>query len=129
MNEQQRPARIGSDVFWLLFLAGLAVLPPVGEVHKQFVLLAFGVAQLSESWVLRRAPRRGAAYIVLLKIALATLLIDHTGELSINSSYWPIYFSSRGYSGGIFQSGGYVVMDGTGVRCLLFLSLSRAAGI
>jgi two-component system sensor histidine kinase HydH len=92
MNEQQRPAMNWMDVLWLLFLAGLAVLPPVREVHKQFVLLAFGVAQLSESWVLRRAPRRGAAYIVLLKIALATLLIDHTGELSINSSYWPIYF-------------------------------------
>ena len=29
---------------------------------------------------------------MLIKIALATLLIDHTGELSINSSYWPIYF-------------------------------------
>jgi two-component system sensor histidine kinase HydH len=55
-------------------------------------LLAFGVTQLSESWVLRRAPGRGPIYIVLLKIALATLLIDHTGELSINSSYWPIYF-------------------------------------
>jgi signal transduction histidine kinase len=92
MNEQKRPAMNWMDVLWLLFLAGLAVLPPVGEVHKQFVLLAFGVTQLSESWVLRRAPQRGAAYIVLLKIALATLLIDHTGELSINSSYWPIYF-------------------------------------
>jgi two-component system, NtrC family, sensor histidine kinase HydH len=80
------------DGLWLLFLAGLAVLPPVTEVHKQLVLLAFGVVQLTESWVLRTAPQRGAAYVVLLKIALATLLIDHTGELSINSSYWPIYF-------------------------------------
>jgi two-component system, NtrC family, sensor histidine kinase HydH len=92
MNEQKRPAMNWMDALWLLFLAGLAVLPPVGEVHKQFVLLAFGVTQLSESWVLRRAPARGSVYIVLLKIALATLLIDHTGELSINSSYWPIYF-------------------------------------
>ena len=92
MNEQKRPAMNWMDALWLLFLAGLAVLPPVREVHKQFVLLAFGVTQLSESWVVRRAPQRGAAYIVLLKIALATLLIDHTGELSINSSYWPIYF-------------------------------------
>ena len=80
------------DVLWLLFLAGLAVLPPVTEVHKQLVLLAFGVVQLSESWVLRKAPQRGPAYVVLLKIALATLLIDHTGEPGINSSYWPIYF-------------------------------------
>ncbi len=32
------------------------------------------------------------AYIVLLKIALATLLIDHTGEVGINSSYYPIFY-------------------------------------
>ncbi len=92
MNEQKRPSMNWMDVLWLLFLAGLAVLPPVREIHKQLVLLAFGVVQLSESWVLKKAPHRGAAYVVLLKIALATLLIDHTGELSINSSYWPIYF-------------------------------------
>jgi two-component system, NtrC family, sensor histidine kinase HydH len=92
MNEQRHPAINWMDVLWLLFLAGLAVLPPVAEIHKQLVLLAFGVVQLSESWLLRKTPQRGAAYVVLLKIGLATLLIDHTGELSINSSYWPIYF-------------------------------------
>jgi two-component system sensor histidine kinase HydH len=79
-------------VLWLVFLAGLAALPPVGEIHKQLILLAFGVVQLGEGWFVGRVPKRGASYVVLLKIALATLLIDHTGELSINSSYWPIYF-------------------------------------
>ena len=79
---------------WLLFLAGLAVLPPVAEIHKQLTLLAIGIVQLSEGWLLARAPRRGAAYIVLLKIALATLLIDHTGEIGINSTYWPIFYCS-----------------------------------
>jgi two-component system sensor histidine kinase HydH len=92
LSEQKRPAINWMDVLWLLFLAGLAALPPVREIHKQLTLLAIGVVQFSEGWILTRAPRRGAAYIVLLKIALATLLIDHTGELSINSSYWPIYF-------------------------------------
>jgi signal transduction histidine kinase len=92
MTEQNRPAINWMDILWLLFLAGLAVVPPVFEIHKQLVLLAFGLVQLSEGWVLGRAPKRGAAYIVLLKIALATVLIDHTGELSINSSYYPIYF-------------------------------------
>ncbi|MGA8273289.1 MAG: ATP-binding protein [Candidatus Sulfotelmatobacter sp.] len=92
MSEAKRPPINWMDILWLLFLAGLAVLPPVREVHKQLVLLAFGVVQLSEGWVLRKAPHRGPAYIVLFKIALAMLLIDHTGELSINSSYWPIYF-------------------------------------
>ncbi|MGA8213937.1 MAG: ATP-binding protein [Candidatus Sulfotelmatobacter sp.] len=92
MTEQNRPAINWMDVLWLLFLAGLAALPPVAEIHKQLTLLAIGVVQFSEGWLLARAPRRGAAYIVLLKIALATLLIDHTGEVGINSSYWPIYF-------------------------------------
>ncbi len=91
-TEQNRPAINWMDVLWLLFLAGLAVLPPVREIHKQLTLLAIGIVQLSEGWLLARAPRRGAAYIVLFKIALATLLIDHTGEIGINSTYWPIYF-------------------------------------
>jgi signal transduction histidine kinase len=92
MMEETRPAINWMDILWLVFLAGLAVLPPVIEIHKQLVLLAFGVVQLSEGWVLSKAPRRGVAYVVLLKIALATLLLDHTGEVGINSSYWPIYF-------------------------------------
>ena len=92
MNEQKRAVFNWMDVLWLLFLAGLAALPPVAEIHKQLTLLAIGVVQLSEGWLLARAPRRGAAYIVLLKIALATLLIDHTGEVGINSSYYPIFY-------------------------------------
>ena len=92
MNEVKRPAINWMDVLWLVFLAFLALLPPVREWHKQFILLGFGGLQLSEGWFLSRVPRRGAVYIVLLKIVLATLLIDHTGEISINSSYWPIYF-------------------------------------
>ncbi|HEY1659061.1 MAG TPA: ATP-binding protein [Candidatus Sulfotelmatobacter sp.] len=94
MNERKRPALKLNwmDVLWLVFLGVLALLPPVFEIHKQLVLLAFGVAQLGEGWFLSQMPRRGAVYVVLLKISLAALLIDHTGEVSINSSYWPIYF-------------------------------------
>jgi two-component system, NtrC family, sensor histidine kinase HydH len=96
MNEEKRPTMNWMDVMWLLFLAGLAVLPPVQEIHKQLILLGFGVLQLAEGWLVRRLPRRGSSYLVLLKIALATLLIDHTiqhsGEPSINSSYYPIYY-------------------------------------
>ncbi len=92
MTEQKRPVINWMDVLWLLFLAGLAVLPPVVEIHKQLTLLAFAAVQFSESWVISRAPRRGAAYIVLSKIALATLLLDHTGEVGINSSYYPIFY-------------------------------------
>src|SRR5271156_2140712 len=92
MTESKRHAIHWMDVLWLVFLAGLAALPPVTEIHKQLILLAFGVVQLEEGWFVGRVPKRGPAYVVLLKIALASLLIDHTGELSINSSYWPIYF-------------------------------------
>jgi two-component system sensor histidine kinase HydH len=91
-SEQKRPAIQWMDILWLLFLAGLAALPPVAEIHKQLTLLAIGIVQFSEGWFLARVPRRGAAYIVLLKIALATLLIDHTGEIGINSSYYPIFY-------------------------------------
>lgn len=80
------------DLLWLLLLAGLAVLPPIQEYHKQLILLAFGILQLSEGWLIARLSSRGPAYVVLLKIALATVLIDHTNEIAINSYYYPIYY-------------------------------------
>lgn len=80
------------DVPWLVFLLGLAVLPPFFEWHKQLTLLAVAAVQLAESRIVAKWPRQGPVSAVILKILLATLLIDHTGELSINSSYYPIYF-------------------------------------
>jgi two-component system sensor histidine kinase HydH len=77
---------------WLLFLVGLAVLPPQLEWHKQLILVAIGVVQLLETKMISRFQQRGIVYVIVLKILLATLLIDHTGEPGINSSYWPIYF-------------------------------------
>jgi nitrogen-specific signal transduction histidine kinase len=79
-------------VIWLLFLAGLAALPPQLEWHKQLILIAIGIVQLLETKLISRLPKRGVAYVILLKILLATLLIDHTGEVGINSSYYPIYY-------------------------------------
>jgi two-component system, NtrC family, sensor histidine kinase HydH len=80
------------DLVWIVFLAGLALLPPVEEYHKQLILLAIVVYQLLERWVIARLPKRGPAYSVLIKILLSTLLLDHTGEIGINSSYFPIFF-------------------------------------
>jgi two-component system sensor histidine kinase HydH len=80
------------DVLWLVLLAGLALLPPVREYHKQFILLAFGVLQLGENWLVSHMPKRGPAYLVLLKIGLGTLLLLHTGEVPINSYYYPVYY-------------------------------------
>jgi two-component system, NtrC family, sensor histidine kinase HydH len=80
------------DMVWLVFLGGLALSPPVGESHKQFILLAIGILQLTEGQLASLVPRRGWGYVVLLKILLATFLVGHTGDLSINSSYYPIYY-------------------------------------
>ena len=80
------------DFLWLVFLGGLALLPPLAEVHKQLIILAIVVFQLFEGWLIRRLPKRGPAYCVAVKILLATLLLNHTGEMGINSPYYPIYF-------------------------------------
>ena len=80
------------DAVWLLFLFGLAALPPRDEWHKQVILIAIGMVQLLEGWLISRLPKRGPFYVVLIKILLATFLIDHTGEVSINSSYYPVYY-------------------------------------
>jgi nitrogen-specific signal transduction histidine kinase len=80
------------DLIWLVFLGGLALLPPVNEIHKQLILLAIVVVQISEGWLVSQLPRRGPSYAVLIKILLATMLLDHTGEFGINSNYYPIYF-------------------------------------
>jgi two-component system, NtrC family, sensor histidine kinase HydH len=80
------------DLLWVLFLLGLALLPPVGEIHKQIILLAIGVLQLLEGRLVEQVPKRGQSYAVLLKILLAMLLISHTGEVGINSSYYPIFY-------------------------------------
>ena len=44
------------DLLWLLFLLGLALVPPLREPHKQFTLLAIGFVQLLESRVIARSP-------------------------------------------------------------------------
>src|SRR5580700_6493200 len=92
MSEPKPPAINWMDVLWLVLLALLAVLPPVREYHKQLILLGFGILQWNEGRFIARLPRRGPVYIVILKIALATLLLDHTGEIPINSYYYPIYY-------------------------------------
>jgi signal transduction histidine kinase len=81
-----------TETLFLLLLAGLAVLPPIGEFSKQCILVAIAAVQLLESRLSGRVRFFKPAYAVLLKILLATWLLGHTGEISINSRYWPIYF-------------------------------------
>ncbi|HEY6351847.1 MAG TPA: ATP-binding protein [Candidatus Angelobacter sp.] len=100
MLGEARPSARWFDLAWLLFLLALALLPPIEEIHKQIILVCIGIFQLLESRLIAAAPSRGPAYAVLIKIGLATLLIDHTApivphstvEIAINSSYYPIYY-------------------------------------
>jgi two-component system, NtrC family, sensor histidine kinase HydH len=91
-TEHNRLAINWMDGLWLLFLVGLALLPPLAEIHKQLTLAAIGIVQLAEGTLVRRWPKQGPVCVVLWKIALATILIDHTGEIGINSSYYPIFY-------------------------------------
>jgi signal transduction histidine kinase len=117
-----RDLRLGwVDLIWLVFLGGLALLPPVEEIHKQLILLAILVVQLLEGWLIARLPQRGPAYSVFIKILLATLLLDHTGEIGINSSYFPIYFLPVVSAAIYFGAVGSLVW--TTVASLAYLSL------
>ena len=87
-----RGAMNWTEVLFLLFLAGLAVLPPIHEIPKQLILITIAAVQLLEGRLAGRLQRSQHVCAVLLKILLATLLLNHTGEMAINSPYWPIYF-------------------------------------
>ena len=67
-------------------------MPPRTEIHKQLILLAIGVFQIFEHRFLEWVPERGRSYSVILKILLASLLVDHTGGILSPYSYYLIYF-------------------------------------
>ncbi|HEX5423775.1 MAG TPA: ATP-binding protein [Candidatus Acidoferrales bacterium] len=93
MLDRQRFAARSIDFLLVIFLVALAFLPPINEIHKQLILFAIIIVQLLESSMISWEPRRGPIYSVVLKIALSTLLLYHTGgETAINSSYYPIYY-------------------------------------
>jgi len=86
------------DLFWLLLLICLALLPPINEPHKQIILVFIAAFQILETLFMDKVPQGAYPLIaksaaVVIKIVLATILINHTGEISgINSSYYPIYY-------------------------------------
>lgn len=91
MADQESSKFAWMDLLWLAFLAGLAVQPPIPEVHKQLILLGFGLFQIFETPLLRPLPaplRRYAS--VFVKMILAGLLVGHTGGIS--SSYYLVYY-------------------------------------
>ncbi len=90
MGKGEHHTFVWMDLLWLVFLAGLAVLDPIVEIHKQLTLLAIGIFQIFERQFVKEAGPRGRSYSVVIKILLATLVVSHTG--GINSSYYLIYF-------------------------------------
>jgi len=82
MNEEKQSGIKWMDLLWLVFLLGLAVLPPVQERHKQLALLAIGIVQLAEGRFIANWPRFGPSAVVLIKIVLATADKPHgrTGD-------------------------------------------------
>ena len=56
------------DFIWLVFLVGLAILPPE-EIHKQLTLVAIGLVQILEQRILAWTSRRGRYIVVFLKLA------------------------------------------------------------
>jgi two-component system, NtrC family, sensor histidine kinase HydH len=92
MPERKRPAISFVDVILVLVLLFIALLPPINEVHKQLILAAIAILQFFEGALVSWLPKRGPIYSVLIKILLATLLLYHTGEIGINSVYYPIFF-------------------------------------
>src|SRR5262249_43578059 len=91
MTERATPRWL--DVLWLLFLGGLALIPPIAALHNQLFLLIIGIVQLLETRFVQVAGKPGPSLAVLTKIVLATVLINHTGDpAAINSDYYPIYY-------------------------------------
>ena len=78
------------DVLLLVFLASLAVLYPVSEIHAQLILLSIGFFQVFERSFIGWSGRYGESYSIIIKIALSSLLIWHSG--GINSSLFLIYY-------------------------------------
>jgi len=90
MAEPEHRKLAWMDLLWLAFLIGLALLKPLFEIHKQLTLLALGVFQIFEHRFISLVPVRGRAYSVILKIALASVVVNCTG--GIESSYYLIYY-------------------------------------
>ena len=90
MPDQDRPTFAWMDLLWLAFLVGLALLKPISEIHKQLTLLALGIFQIIEYRFINLLPGRGRSYSVILKIVLASVVVNCTG--GIESSYYLIYF-------------------------------------
>src|SRR5947207_12922261 len=92
MAGEERATPRWLDLIWLLFLLSLALLPPSHEAHKQIILLLIGIFQFLEGQFVRAVPKGGEVLSVIIKLVLATVLMIHTSDVGINSSYYSIYY-------------------------------------
>jgi signal transduction histidine kinase len=123
MSGSQRTPISFVDVIWLIILAVLAVLPPVYEIHKQIILAAIALFQILENRILRGlSAARRKAISVLVKTALATLLVWHTGVngIIIDSDYYPIYYLPIISAASLY--GAFATMLWTLLSCALYWS-------
>ncbi|MGH9434731.1 MAG: two-component system sensor histidine kinase NtrB [Terriglobia bacterium] len=98
-------------------MAGLAVLPPLFEWHKDLILAGIGLFQIFESKILAGlAPERRNFASILIKIILATMIVWHTGE--VNSSYYLIYFLPVVSAAMLY--GGWGTIGWTAVSCAAY---------
>ena len=121
MADQERHTFAWTDLLWLAFLGGLALLDPIFEVHKQETLLAIGLFQIFEHRFLAWNPSRSKYYSVIIKILLATLLVEHTASPGINSTYYLIYFLPVVTAAMLFDGTGTLIW--TAVTSAVYCSL------
>ena len=67
MNEEKHGSIKWMDVLWLVFLLGLAVLPPVRECHKQLCCWPSAIVQLAEGRIIANVAANGRLYVVLIE--------------------------------------------------------------
>jgi signal transduction histidine kinase len=118
MAETERRTLAWIDFVWLAFLVGLALLQPLFEIHKQITLLALGFFQILEHRFIHLLPQRGRAYSVLIKIVLASAVVNCTG--GINSSYYLIYYLPVATAAMYF--GAWLTLLWTGLTAVAYLS-------
>jgi signal transduction histidine kinase len=130
MADQEPHHFAWTDLLWLAFLGALAFMDPVYEIHKQEILLGIGLFQIFEHRLLAWIPTRGRYYSVIVKILLATLLMEHTADPAggINSNYYLIYFLPVMTAALYFEGTGTLIwtaLTSASYLSLLFPALER----
>ena len=131
MTEQKRPAINWMDILWLLFLAGLAALPPVGERStKQLTLLGHWSGAVNRGLVLgARSAARPSVYCPAQDRAGDFAHRSHRRSRDQQQLLADLLSCRWSPAAEYFSPVGDAALDGARFRRLLFVSLSRATRI